>query len=97
MPIYPAAFSEDVLFLMIPMIAVVIVSIWAKHRVQIEELRARQTGDSTKLGDEVAALRGEVRELKEQMHQQLIAVDNLLSAQQKPSAELPNRLDAGNC
>jgi anthranilate/para-aminobenzoate synthase component II len=91
---------SDTLALMIPIIAVCIpiVVIWTKHKYSIEELRMKRHGETSKLATEVEDLRNDVRELKDHLHQQMIAVDNLLANQEKlmggakPVEGIQNRL-----
>jgi hypothetical protein len=90
----------DVLALMIPIIALTIpiVAIWTKHKYSLEELRLKRHGETSKLAEDVEGLRNDVRELRDQLHQQLIAMDSLLSTPQRgrQSEEIQTRFGAGN-
>ena len=90
----------DFLGVMIPIIALMIpiVAIWTKHKYALEELRMKQHGATSKLAEDVDALRQDVRELRDHLHQQMIAVDNLVTnrptAQDVPG-DVPKRLGIG--
>ena len=94
----------DGIFALVPIMALMIpiVVIWSKHRLSLEELRSRRHGEESKLATDVEELRNDVRELKDHLHQQMIAVDNLLSNQEKmmtgarPAEEIKDRLGIGN-
>lgn len=97
MPIYlpiVAGIGPDSLAMMIPITALMIpiVAILVKHQQRMAEIihgTARQQGDA-----EVAQLRSEVYELKQLVHQQMISVDSLVSAQlQKKEPALQERLE----
>lgn len=89
-------------FIPIVALCIPIVAIWTKHRIQIEQLRLQRGGDTSRLAADVEQLRDDVKELKEHLHQQMIAVDNLLSNQErilagaKSSESLEDRLGIGS-
>jgi hypothetical protein len=100
------AFVDDVAMMgvMIPIIAlcIPIVAILSKHRLREIELKARLRGVSqtTQVANqqELAELKNDVKELKELVHEQMIAVDNLVSNQTRllegklTSEQLQNRI-----
>lgn len=72
---------EAILGLMIPITALMIpiVAIMSSHQRKMAELTLRNQGQ---LGmGEIYALRNEIAELKQIVHQQAIALDNVVSAQ----------------
>ena len=99
-----ADFDPAAIGVLFPIIALIIpiVAIWTKHKYAIEELRSKQHGETSKLATDVEELRSDVKELKDHLHQQMIAVDNLLSNQEKliagakPAEQMQDRLGIGN-
>ena len=70
---------EGVLPLMIPIIALMIpiVAVLTKHQQRMAEIIHNNQGQNQLVGEEVAAIQKEIRELKALIHQQAIAIDNV--------------------
>jgi len=92
MPPLPIAFfgmDAGEMAMMIPIIAlcIPIVNIIAKHRFRVIEMKMRMRGYSDQheaiQQKQIEELKGEVKGLKELVHQQMISVDSLLSNQSK--------------
>jgi len=90
MPLLPLAFfgmDAGEMAMMIPILAlsIPIVSIIAKHRFRVIEMKMRMRGynEQTQAVQQrqIEELRNEVRGLKELVHQQMISVDSLLTNQ----------------
>lgn len=69
-----------IIALMIPIVAILV-----RHQQRMAEIIHSSHAASGPMLAEVEALRREVTELKQLLHQQTISVDNLLSAHQKKS------------
>lgn len=67
----------------IPVVALMIpiVAIWTKHRQTIERMRLDAETRRRAEMDEVEKLRSEVKELKEIVYQQTLAIDSFLTEQ----------------
>jgi hypothetical protein len=74
-----AAVMVPLVFLMIPIVAIL-----ARHQQKMAEIIHRGSG-----GEDMAALRREIGELKTLMHSQAIALDNLAGTQKALSAPPP--------
>jgi hypothetical protein len=108
-PAYPAGIHLLIPLagLMIPITALMIpiVAIWSAHRRKVIEMNLRYRAEAGAANSqsqaEVQALRPEVRELREQLHAQVITMDGLISNQARllesagQREQLPNRLGGG--
>ncbi len=75
----------EVLALMIPIVALMIpiVAILSHHQRRMAELIHQRNPAINSHSGQIEALRQEVSELKQLVHQQMIAVDNMASGQRK--------------
>lgn len=76
-----------ILVLMIPIVAIL-----TRHQQKMAEIMAH--GHAVEGGQEIYALRRELAEMRELMHQQAIAIDTLVS-QRPPQTDLGERLRTG--
>jgi len=83
------------IYVMIPVTALMIpiVALLTHHQQKMAQIFNRNAGDHT----EIAALRGEIAELKSLVHQQAITLDNIASTQRAlnvppPAPHLSERL-----
>ncbi|HCE01389.1 MAG TPA: hypothetical protein DER07_10135 [Armatimonadetes bacterium] len=69
----------------IPVVALMIpiTAIWTKHRQTIERMRLEAKNQKRAELDEVEKLRSEVKELKEIVYQQTLAIDSFLMEQRR--------------
>lgn len=79
---------EGILALMIPIIALMIpiVAMLVKHQQQMAQIMHQ--GRAQQSDAEIAALRAEVRELKELVHQQMLTLDSY----SRPAQDVRDRL-----
>ncbi len=70
---------EDMMALVIPIIIfmIPIVAILTAHQRKMTEILHTRKGNDQQAGTDIAALQHEMRELKQLMYQQAIAIDNL--------------------
>lgn len=90
-------FSADTLALLIPITALMIpiVAILTKHQQQMAEMYHRGA-NVPQTTAEIAALRSEVRELKELVHSQILANEMNRSRSVAPGVDLEQRLGSGS-
>ncbi len=77
--------EPEILAICIPIIAlcIPIVKIISNHKLKVEEIRVRGRTTESSNRNEIEAIRSEVRELKELVHEQAIQVDTLISEQRR--------------
>lgn len=87
--------NSGVIALFIPILALLIpiVAILVAHQQRMAQIIHQ--GHGAKGATEIDALRSEVRELKELLHQQSIAMDNLVTHQTKLPPPLEDRMNTG--
>ncbi|MFN3683445.1 MAG: hypothetical protein ACK41F_05860 [Fimbriimonadaceae bacterium] len=80
--------EPEIVALFIPVLALMIpiVAIWTKHRQTIERMRLDAKNQKRAELEEVEKLRSEVKELKEIVFQQTLALDSFLSEQRRIGA-----------
>lgn len=102
MPMYNAAmgfplsafWDPETVWVLIPITALLIpiVSMLVKHQQRMAEIVHRNV--DVQASGQIEALRGEIAQLKQLVHQQAIQMDNLLSAsRQSSSPPISNRIE----
>lgn len=92
---YLAEFEPAMLALMIPILALMIpiVAILVSHQQKMAQI-IHGGGGGVDTRNQIEALRAEIAQLKQLMHQQAIQMDNLLTAQRNPSvSEIGARIE----
>jgi hypothetical protein len=87
-------FNPGVIALMIPIIIfmIPIVAILTSHQQKMAELMSRNRAPEGTA--DIDALRREVAELKQLIHQQAIAMDNLVALQTRQMPSVPDQIQA---
>lgn len=85
--------NPEVLAIMIPIVALMIpiVAILTKHQQRMAEMMHIGANQQQSQG-EIMALRKEVHELRQLVHQQTISIDNLVSRPVQPTPDISQRL-----